>query len=98
MNKPRRYPAAEKRGDQDDQKPERNGQVAWAQGADDGEWTKAGDAVRFSYGIPPVVVDAKIVRRGGSLVALTPGHDPVEMNLRQLRRHVGGWRKLEKEP
>jgi len=36
---------------------------------DDGVPVKAGDTVRFNYGIPPVVVDAKIVKRRGTLVA-----------------------------
>ena len=32
---------------------------------DDRVPVKAGDTVRFNYGIPPVVVDAKIVQRRG---------------------------------
>lgn len=55
--------------------------------------TRAGDTIRFNYGIPPVVVDAKIVKRRGSLIALTPGHDPTECNLRTLRKYVGAWFK-----
>lgn len=58
---------------------------------DDGERVSAGDTVRFNYGIPPVVVDAKIVQRRGQLIALTPGHDPAECNLRSLRKYVGCW-------
>jgi hypothetical protein len=60
---------------------------------DDGERVFAGDTVRFDYGIPPVVVDAKIVQRRGQLIALTPGHDPAECNLRSLRKYVGNWYK-----
>jgi len=60
---------------------------------DDGVPVTAGDTVRFNYGIPPVVVDAKIVKRRGSLIALTPGHDPAECNLRTLRKYVGNWYK-----
>lgn len=60
---------------------------------DDGEKVRAGDSIRFSYGMPPVVVDAKIVQRRGQLIALTPGHDPAECNLRSLRKYVGGWHK-----
>lgn len=60
---------------------------------DDRVPVKAGDTVRFRYGIPPVVVDAKIVQRRGQLIALTPGHDPAECNLRSLRRYVGNWYK-----
>jgi hypothetical protein len=65
---------------------------------DDGVPVKAGDAVRFSYGIPPVVVDAPIVQRRGSLIALTPGHDPKECNLRSLRKQVSCWFKSEARP
>jgi hypothetical protein len=58
---------------------------------DDGKRTHAGHIVRFSYGIPPVTVRAKIVQRGGSLIANTWGHTPPKINLRTLRRYVGGW-------
>ena len=64
---------------------------------DDRVQVKAGDTVRFNYGIPPVVVDAKIVQRRGQLIALTPGHDPAECNLRKLRSYVGNWYKQNKE-
>jgi len=60
---------------------------------DDGVKVQAGDTVRFNYGIPPVLVKAKLVQRGKQLIALTPGHNPVECNLRSLRRHVGSWFK-----
>jgi hypothetical protein len=60
---------------------------------DDGNRVSAGDSVRFSYGIPPVCVLAKLVQRGKQLIALTPGHNPTECNLRRLRKHVGGWFK-----
>ena len=59
----------------------------------DGEWVSAGDTVRFSYGIPPVVVDAPIIERDNKLIGLCPGHRPTEFNLRSLRRHVGNWYK-----
>lgn len=58
---------------------------------DDKRRTCAGDTVFFSYGIPMVAVRAKIIQRGKSLIALTPGHHPAEINLRSLRRHVGAW-------
>lgn len=64
---------------------------------DDGNRVYAGDVVRFSYGIPPVCVKAKLVQRGNKLIALTPGHTPVECNLRSLRRYVGGWFKHNTE-
>jgi len=60
---------------------------------DDRVPVKVGDTVRFNYGIPPVGVDAKIVQRNGQLIALTPGHNPAECNLRSLRKHVGNWYK-----
>lgn len=63
---------------------------------DDRQPTRAGDTIRFNYGIPPVVVRAKIVRRGKSLIALTPGHTPSECNLRTLRKYVGSWFKMSK--
>jgi len=61
---------------------------------DNGERTIAGDVVRFSYGIPPVVVDAPIVERGGKLIGLCPGHNPPEVKLRSLRRYVGNWWRM----
>lgn len=61
---------------------------------DDGLWVTVGDTIRFSYGIPPVGVNAPIVERDGQLVALTPGHKPKECQLRRLRRHVGNWYKV----
>lgn len=60
---------------------------------DDGRPVTSGDTVRVNYGIPPVVIDAKIVQRRGQLIALMPGHDPAECNLRSLRRYVGNWYK-----
>jgi len=64
---------------------------------DDGEWVTVGDNVRFSYGIPPVVVVAPIIERDGSLIALTPDHNPKECNLRSLRRYTGGWYKEQSD-
>ena len=64
---------------------------------DDRTPTRAGDTVCFSYGIPPVAVQARIVQRGCSLIALTPGHTPADCNLRTLRRYVGGWFKQNAE-
>ena len=64
---------------------------------DDGHRVSAGDVVRFNYGIPPVCVKAKLVQRGNKLIALTPGHNPTECNLRSLRKYVGGWFKPNKK-
>jgi hypothetical protein len=60
---------------------------------DDGKLVAAGDRIFFTYGIPPVGVTARVVQRGKSLIALTPGHNPTECNLRSLRRYVGNWNK-----
>ena len=60
---------------------------------DDGLPVAAGDTVRFNYGIPPVPVMAKIVKRHGRLIALTPTHNPKEVNVCSLRKHVGSWYK-----
>ena len=64
---------------------------------DDGEKVRSGDEVCFSYGIPPIYVISRIVQRGKSLIALTPGHIPPECNLRTLRRNVGCWYKQNTE-
>lgn len=45
---------------------------------DDGDPIVAGSTIVFSYGAPPVVVEAQVVARNGELVAVTPGHDPAE--------------------
>lgn len=61
---------------------------------DDGNFVRHGDQVRFSYGIPPVGVEADLVEEDGDLVALTPGHNPDRVALKSLRRFVGGWWKI----
>lgn len=61
---------------------------------DDGLRVTSCDTVRFIYGIPPVSVRAKVIQRGKSLIALTPQHNPKEVNLRALRRYVGAWFRL----
>lgn len=63
---------------------------------DDGIKVSAGDTVLFTYGIPPVCVKATLVQRGKQLIALTPGHHPSQVNLRRLRKLVGGWLKHNK--
>ena len=57
----------------------------------DGRATRAGDIIQFCYGIPPVRVTAEIIERDGDLWALTPGHNPPECRLKNLKRHVGVW-------
>lgn len=61
---------------------------------DDGFEVRSGDWISFSYGIPPVRVDARVFVRQGALTAVVVGrHKPREMKLRDLRRHVGNWYK-----
>lgn len=55
----------------------------------DGIEVSAGDIVHFAYGIPPVGVDAAVIDRGGTLIALTPGHKPSECAVKDLKKHVG---------
>lgn len=61
---------------------------------ENGELVQAGDWIRFSYGIPPVCVEARIIERDGRLIALTPGHNPAESSLRSLKNHVGFFTKI----
>lgn len=61
---------------------------------DDGRKIRAGDVVSFSYGIPPVGVQAKIADINGVLFAMTPGHKPDKCKLSELRRLVGGFYKI----
>lgn len=60
---------------------------------DDGVQVTAGDWVYFSYGIPPIGVNAQLILRDGRLVGLCPGHHPPEFDLRDLRKFVGSWYK-----
>jgi hypothetical protein len=64
---------------------------------DDGKRTGAGDRIWFSYGIPPVRAEARIVQMGNSLIAFIQGHTPSRAFLRGLRRHVGCWYKIERK-
>ena len=50
---------------------------------------KEGDIVHFSYGIPPISVNAEIIEREGKLVASTPNHNPLSCFLNQLEELVG---------
>lgn len=56
---------------------------------------KAGDAIQFSYGIPPVRVYAKVIEEGGNLVALTPGHTPKKATLKEVRECCGDFYKVD---
>ena len=44
---------------------------------------KAGDIAHFTYGIPPISVDAPIIERDGKFIMLTPGHNPEESELNE---------------
>lgn len=54
----------------------------------------AGDTVLFTYGIPPIVVRARIRHIDGVLWVMTPGHRPDSVRLRELRSMVGGFYKV----
>ena len=59
---------------------------------DDGIAVRAGDWITFSYGIPPVRVDAKVSTQKGRLIFTVLGrHRPRQGLLYSLRRHVGSW-------
>ena len=60
----------------------------------DGEDVCAGDMITFSYGIPPVRVEAHVIERKGRLIVLTPGHNPEECPLHGLRHYIGEFWKL----
>ena len=62
---------------------------------DDGKTVKAGDTIYFSYGIPPIRVDAPVVKEGGKLVAITKGHNPEKCSLKELKEYVGQFWKVE---
>lgn len=61
---------------------------------EDGLPIRAGDVIQFSYGIPPVRVEAKIKDIDGTLYAMTPGHKPDKCRLSELRRHVGNFYRI----
>lgn len=54
-----------------------------------GKQVTAGCEISFSYGIPPVLVRAPIIDRGGQLIAMTPGHNPPECPASRLKACVG---------
>lgn len=57
----------------------------------DGVEITAGCTLHFCYGIPPVHVRAKVVRRSGVLIALTPGHTPAEAPVREITPYFDCW-------
>lgn len=60
----------------------------------DGKPIRAGDVISFSYGIPPVGVEAKIADVNGVLFAMTPGHKPDKCKLSELRQCVGEFYRI----
>lgn len=63
----------------------------------DGKSVKAGDVVCFSFGIPPVYVEAPIILLNDRLYASTPNHNPTKCLLSTLKKHVGWFSKLEEK-
>ena len=63
---------------------------------DDEIAVRAGDWITFSYGIPPVRVDAKVSTQKGRLIFTVLGrHRPKQGALLYLRNNVGNWYKSE---
>lgn len=57
----------------------------------DGNEITEGCTLHFSYGIPPVEVSAKVVKRGHDLVALTRGHTPASANVNEITPFFDCW-------
>jgi hypothetical protein len=63
---------------------------------DDDVPVKTGDWISFSYGIPPIRVDARLSTQKGVLTLTVLGnHKPRTMALSRLRDHVGSWYKTD---
>ena len=58
---------------------------------DDGTAITAGCTLHFGYGIPPVSVNAKVIERDGTLIALTPGHTPSEAPVSHITPFFNCW-------
>lgn len=54
---------------------------------DEGEKIYVGDTIHFSYGIPPIGVNAEIAKKGNSFIALTPDHNPKTVSLKTLQKY-----------
>jgi len=67
------------------------GRTYTGQKDDDGNKVYVGDIVHFSFGIPPIGVDAPIRVIDGKNYAITKGHKPDKCLFRSLRRHVGNY-------
>ena len=62
---------------------------------DYGRVIRAGDTLCFSYGIPPVLVEAEVIERDGQLIALTPGHSPSEAPISEITQYFNCWVKQD---
>ena len=60
----------------------------------DGNIVRARDTIGFSYGIPPVYVEAKVRLRKGELFAFTPDHSPKKIKIADLEDCAGSFRKI----
>lgn len=56
---------------------------------EDGNPVGDGDAISFSYGIPPVRVSGQVGWLNGELWVFTPGHNPTRCKMTELREYVG---------
>ena len=54
---------------------------------DDGTVVKHGDTIHFSYGLPPIGVDAKVKWNGHRYMVYTPGHNPESCALSYIKRY-----------
>ncbi len=66
---------------------------------EDGKDVRAGDVIRWEYGIPPVGVVSDIHEEGGELIAVhRDNHNPQCYALRLFRKHgIQFWRDLRPE-
>jgi hypothetical protein len=60
----------------------------------EGKPIREGDVIMFSYGIPPVRVEAKVAKLNGVVFAMTPGHNPAKCELSKLRQYVGDFYRI----
>ena len=54
----------------------------------DGKKIHVGDTLVGSYGIPPVRVEAKVIKEKGIFKIKTPDHNPKEVTVRQAVRYL----------
>ena len=65
---------------------------------DNGNKINDGDIIHFSYGLPPLGVDAKVrwdpVKN--DWIVLTPGHNPTSCKLRYIKKWMSPIYKVER--